>query len=344
MAIFHLIWSVPALYVLGRVVWPLPWPLVAKVIVTVLVLAGSQFHLWSRLSSGSVFAPEFPREIVIGFNWIVGMLLMLAVFQLSLDLGALLLSTLRWKVVTIPAGVRYAIMALAALLSAVGVRNATVVPPVKDVTITVANLPPQFDGYRIVQLTDLHISRLFPREWASAVVARTNQLGADAILVTGDVIDGSVAMRRDDVAPLAGLRAPDGVWLSPGNHEYFFGYRAWMDHLSGLGMRLLENAHTMVRRGEARLVFAGVTDLSARGAGEAPPDLGAALRGAPVGAPIVLLDHQPSLARIAAAHGVTLQLSGHTHGGSSLASTGWWRGPIEDLCPACIRSERCSST
>lgn len=315
MLLLHLIWSFPGLYVLGRVVWPLPWPMTAKLLAILFVLIGSQFHLWSRLSSGSVFAPEFPRAIVVALNWAFGMLLLLAVFQLVLDLGALVASAVRWRMVAIPPGARYAIMVAAAVLTALGVRNATVVPPVKDVTIAIANLPPQFDGYRIVQLTDLHISRLFPRAWAAEVVARTNKLGADAILITGDVIDGSVAMRRDDVAPLVGLTAPDGVWLSPGNHEYFFGYRAWLDHLAGLGMRVLENAHTTIRRGDAALVFAGVTDPSARNAGEAPPDLAVALRGAPSDAPVILLDHQPSRAQDAATRGVALQLSGHTHGG-----------------------------
>jgi predicted MPP superfamily phosphohydrolase len=315
MLMLHLIWSLPGLYVSARTIAPLPWPLAVKLLAIALVLVGSQFHLWSRLSSGSVFAPEFARWLVIVFNWAFGALLLLAVFQIALDLGALLVSAVRWRMAAIPPGARYAIMGVAGALTAIGVRNASVVPPVKDVTIQIAGLPGEFDGYRIVQLTDLHISRLFPRAWAAATVARTNSLGADAILVTGDVIDGSVAMRRDDVAPLADLRAPDGVWLSPGNHEYFFGYRAWMDHLAGLGMRVLENAHTVVRRGDGALVFAGVTDLSARRAGQAAPDVAAALRGAPVGAPVILLDHQPSQARGAAAKGVALQLSGHTHGG-----------------------------
>ncbi len=88
------------------------------------------------------------------------------------------------------------------------------------------------------------------------MVARANAADADAIVVTGDFIDGSVAMRRDDVAPLAALRAPDGVFGIPGNHEYFFDYPAWMAHLAGLGLRMLPNAHAVLTRGEAALVLA----------------------------------------------------------------------------------------
>ncbi|MDQ1156400.1 putative MPP superfamily phosphohydrolase [Sphingomonas sp. SORGH_AS 950] len=81
---------------------------------------------------------------------------------------------------------------MAAVLAGIGVANALRVPPIKDVTVAIRDLPPSFDGYRVVQLTDLHISRLFTSRWAQAVVDRTNASGADLIVVTGDFIDGSV--------------------------------------------------------------------------------------------------------------------------------------------------------
>jgi predicted MPP superfamily phosphohydrolase len=176
-------------------------------------------------------------------------------------------------------------------------------------------LPAAFEGYRLVQLSDLHISRLFPAAWTRALVAATNQLSVDLIVVTGDVIDGSVPMRTADVAPLRDLHARDGVFLIPGNHEYLSGYDAWIAHLAGLGMTVLANAHAVLARGADRLVLAGVTDPSARGANLPLPDLDAALAGGPAGVPIILLDHEPGRARAAAARGVALQLSGHTHGG-----------------------------
>jgi predicted MPP superfamily phosphohydrolase len=290
-------------------------PLWAKIPAVLLLLAASQFHLWSRLSSGSVFAPEFPRLVVILFNWAFGALLLLAVFQLVLDLGAVLTMLVRQEMVREPAGLRYAVAAVAALVAAIGVANALRVPPVRDLTVAIRDLPTGFDGYRIVQLTDLHVSRLFTARWARAVVDRANTAGADLIVVTGDFIDGSVEMRRTDVEPLRHLSAPDGVYAIPGNHEYFFNYRAWMRHLSGMGFRMLPNAHAVIERGGGRPVVAGVTDLSASSVGEVTPDLNLALKGAPADAPIILLDHQPRQARNAAARGVALQLSGHTHGG-----------------------------
>lgn len=313
--IFNVVFAVPALIVLARWLWPLPLPLWAKIPASILMLAASQFHFWSRLSSGSVPAPEFPRLVVILFNWAFGALVLLAVLQLVIDVGALLTMLVRREAIREPDALRYTIAGLAAVLAGIGVANALRVPPIKDVTVAIRDLPPSFDGYRVVQLTDLHISRLFTADWAQAVVDSTNASGADLIVVTGDFIDGSVEMRRHDVAPLQLLRAPDGVYAIPGNHEYFFDYGAWMRHLSGMGFRMLPNAHAVIERGGRRLVLAGVTDLSAPSVGAPGPDLALALRGAPAKAPILLLDHQPGKARDAAARGVALQLSGHTHGG-----------------------------
>ena len=279
-----------------------------------LLLIASQYHLWSKLSSGSVFAPEFPRAAVILFNWALGALILLMLLQLALDAATLLAMPVRGAI-GVPDGVRYAIGAIAAVLAAIGVQQAIRVPSLNDIEIAIPNLPPQFDGYTMLQLTDLHISRLFPEAWARAVVEKSNALDANLIVITGDLIDGSLAMRRDDIEPLRGLRAADGVYAIPGNHEYFFGYREWMTHFAAMGMRVLENDHAIIDRGGGQLVIAGITDASARSTGHPGPDLAAALQGAPTGAPVILLDHQPRNARRAAASGVALQLSGHTHGG-----------------------------
>ncbi|BBF70973.1 metallophosphoesterase [Sphingomonas bisphenolicum] len=267
------------------------------------------------MSSGSVFAPEFPRGIVILFNWASGAILFLALLQLLLDVTILAMWMLPGEAPAVPNAVRYAMAAAASLLAAIGVLNAVRVPPLKDVDLHIRGLPSEFEGYTIVQLTDLHISRLFPKAWTQKVVERVNALDVDLIVVTGDVIDGSLAMRRADVAPLGALSAKDGVYMSPGNHEYFLGYREWMQHFSDLGMRILANAHAILERGGARLMLAGVTDASAPATGQPKPDLAAALAEGPPGVPILLLDHQPRSARRAAARGVAAQLSGHTHGG-----------------------------
>ena len=312
---FHLLAGIPWLLVLIRYIQPLPWPLPVKVLVAAVLLVASQYHLVNRLSSGSVLAPEFPRPLIVLFNWLLGTLLLLAVFQLAADAVILVLSALNGRMLAIPPDVRYGMGAAALALSAFGVWQAIRIPPLKEIAVAVSNLPAEFEGYRLLQLTDMHISRLFPARWAEKVVARSNALGVDLVVVTGDFIDGTLAMRQADVAPLSQLSAPDGRYAIPGNHEYYFGYHSWIGHYESLGFGMLVNSHVVIRRGEGALVLAGVADLAARGAPLPQHDLKASLHGAPDGAPVILLDHQPRMASRAAEAGVALQLSGHTHGG-----------------------------
>lgn len=313
----HLIFGLPAAYVIAGVLWPLPWPLPVKLGVAVAVLVASQFHYWNRLSSGSIFSPEYPRLLVILFNWAIGAMVLLAAVQGVFDLGTLVSKVLPDGGWAVTHAWRYAASPVAMPAAAFAVRQAIRVPPLKDVELPIRNLPSEFEGYRLLQLTDLHASRLFPASWTRAVVQRSLASGVDLIVVTGDFIDGLVPARRDDVEPLRGLRAPDGVWAVTGNHEYIFGAEAWRACIASLGIRILANEHVVLRRGDAEVVLAGVEDLSAP-RGHRRHDLDAALAGAPPGAPVLLLDHQPRTARQAAARGIALQLSGHTHGGMVL--------------------------
>ena len=199
---------------------------------------------WSKLSSGSVFSPEFPRPVVALFNWAFGAIVLLALLQLALDVGLLVGIPFHGGIVSAPDGVRYGLAALAAVAAAIGVHQAMRIPPLKDIEIGIRGLPHQFDGYTILQLTDLHISRLFPASWARAVVERSNKLGVDLIAITGDLIDGTLDARRTDIEPLRDLKATDGVYVISGNHEYIFGYSTWMAHFAAAGTALArEQAH-----------------------------------------------------------------------------------------------------
>jgi len=311
----QLIFGLVYLLILTRFIWPLQLPLSVKIVVAALALVALQFHRWSKLSSGSVFSPEFPRPVVAIFNWAFGALVLLALLQLMLDAGLLFGLLIHGGPLSAPDGVRYGLAGLASIAAATGVHQAMRIPPLKDVEVRIPGLPLQFDGYTILQLTDLHISRLFPASWARAVVERSNKLGVDLIAITGDLIDGTLEARRADIEPLRDLRAADGVYVISGNHEYIFGYSTWMAHFAALGLLSLENGHVVLDRNGRKLVIAGITDRASRRGGHRVRDLAAVLEGAPKDAPVILLDHQPSDARHAAKLGVALQLSGHTHGG-----------------------------
>jgi predicted MPP superfamily phosphohydrolase len=171
-------------------------------------------------------------------------------------------------------------------------------------------IPSDLDGYRIVQWSDVHIGPTIQRCFVESLVRRTNALDADAIVITGDLIDGPLEDLRDAIEPLRDLRARDGVFVVTGNHEYYWRAGEWVEEFARLGMTFLKNEHRVVREG---LVIAGVTDPAGRDSHKS--DLTAALAGSPPNAFRVLLAHRPQVANAASRNGVDLQLSGHTHGG-----------------------------
>jgi uncharacterized protein len=215
-----------------------------------------------------------------------------------------------------PAGSSALVLGLSVGLVGLGIRNARATPAVRRVDVAIPGLPSGLEGLRIAQLTDVHVGPTIDGAWLQKVVDRVNDLDAELVAITGDLVDGSVQALVPHVAPLAGLKSRQGTFFVTGNHEYYSGAEAWVEALRGLGVRPLLNEHVVLARNGAPLVLAGVTDYNA---GSILPhhqsDVGAALRGAPGGAVTVLLAHQPRSAKAAAAHGVQLQLSGHTHGG-----------------------------
>lgn len=187
---------------------------------------------------------------------------------------------------------------------------------VKPVTVAIHNLPAGLAGFRIVQLTDIHVGPTIGRDFIDHLVARTNALGPDLIAITGDLVDGSVANLGHLVLRLADLRARHGVFFVTGNHEYFSGADEWIAHLRGLGVTVLRNEHITLEHDGHKLDIAGIDDPT--GSNFAPghgSDLPRALAGRNQAHPVILLAHQPKGADLAAHHGVTLQISGHTHGG-----------------------------
>ena len=204
------------------------------------------------------------------------------------------------------------ILAVAGALSVVGIVQARC-PRVRHVRVPIHDLPPELEGYRIVQWSDVHVGPTIRRAFVESLVARTNALQPDAVAITGDLVDGYADDLRDEVQPMRDLQTRDGVFYVTGNHEYYWRAGEWIPLLQSLGLDFLKNEHRVIARGNARLAIAGVTDPVGRYAHKQDPDR--AFAGIPAEAVTVLLSHRPQTAEAASRLGAHLQLSGHTHGG-----------------------------
>ena len=320
---FHLIATLIGLYVIIRFVPPLPVGTVWKWLIAAVILLIAQYHLINRIFSGSMASPEMPVPILILAGWLFGALLLLMFFLLVRDIAILAMFTAHKTGLTgatFRSGCRTVlVLGVAALsLSAFGVWQAVRIPDIRRVDIMLKRLPTALDGIRLVQITDLHASRLFNESWTRAVVDKVNAIRPDLIVMTGDLVDGTPASRASDVAPLADLKARLGVFAVSGNHEYYSGHDDWKQTFTQLGLNFLENTHVRLNDQGHCLILAGLADPVATRFSLPAPDPENTLRQVLPDVPVILLAHQPSGAARHAQLGVDLQLSGHTHGGQIL--------------------------
>ena len=295
-----------------------------------LLLLCSLKFTWFGLFGGNIFLPELPARVIHVLSVCNDFVLVLAIVGV---VWAVVLWVGRWirhargarptggtgeeieQGLTRRRMIAGGLACVAAGVAAKGVYDGVRLPDVVEVELEFPDLPPAFDGYRIAHLSDLHISAAARADRTAGVVRLVNGCKPDLIAITGDFVDGSVAARQADVAPLAELHAPDGVVGCTGNHEYYSGWDAWRDVFRSYGVRVLENARLLVRHRRHRnqaLAILGENDPVSHDS-----DIQIAAGMVPHWAFRILLTHRPTRLAEHAAYGVRLQLSGHTHGGAA---------------------------
>ena len=308
--IMLVLFGVPWWVVIAAPGWPLAVTIAGTVVLAAAMLAFPLLmmrgHGRRRSDAAAVAGDTTLGVIWVGFAWsIIGSLVGLG-FAVAGFAG--------------PSRSRAVALAVAAVwvvLSLWGYAEARRVPRVRRVEVILDRLGAGLDGTRVVLLTDTHYGPIDRARWSARVTEVVNSLDADIVCHTGDIADGTVTARLAQAAPLADVRAKLARAYVTGNHEYFGEALAWLDHMRDLGWETLHNRHLVVERDGARLVIAGVDDRTAAGSGldGHRADHAAALAGADPDLPVMLLAHQPKQIDDAVAHGVDLQLSGHTHGG-----------------------------
>ncbi|MZE80634.1 metallophosphoesterase [Streptomyces xinghaiensis] len=308
-----LLWAVPCWVLLyGGQRWPLPVTLSGTALFALglvgVPLAMARGHGRRQQDRAAIIG-----DTLLGASWVL--------FTWSVLLGVLLRSALavtgagdsqdRARIVT------WAVLCTTAVLLAWGYAEARRVPRVRRLDVRLPRLGAGLDGLRVALITDTHYGPLDRARWSARVCEKVNELDADLVCHTGDIADGTAQRRRAQAAPLGTVRATRARVYVTGNHEYYSEAQGWVDLMDELGWEPLRNRHLLLERGGDTLVVAGVDDVTAESSGL--PGHGAHLAGALQGAdpelPVLLLAHQPAFVDRAAAGGVDLQLSGHTHGG-----------------------------
>ncbi len=194
-------------------------------------------------------------------------------------------------------------------------------PQCKTVEVPIAELPDEFEDFRIVQISDLHVGPTIKRKFVSQVVQKANALKPDLIVLTGDLVDGYVDQLKADIEPLGKLSATHGIFYISGNHEYYWNGQAWIKAFEHMGFHVLHNRCEVISKGSsAKLLIAGVPDKTAERFGfEKRSSLESILNTTDTNIQEssikLLLAHHPGIYHEAATAGFDLQLSGHTHSG-----------------------------
>ena len=283
-----------------------------------LAVAFGKFAFFA-LVGGDAFVPDLPPGVIWTYGGLYGAAMFFAAYAFAARAFDFVAASLRRPVALRTKRVRaVALASLAVVTAAWGMYEGVRCPDVVRVEVTWEDLPPAFDGYRIVHLSDLHCSTAARRWRMAEIVERVNSLDADLVAITGDFVDGRVADRGRDLEPLADLKAKDGVVGCTGNHEAYWEWGAWRAKFREWNVDMLAEGHPrVVRRGGDSLALGGLDDPAFRMPRRTALRAREAFHGTPGTAFRILLFHRPLTDKIGSEDAdVRLQLSGHTHGGA----------------------------
>lgn len=179
-----------------------------------------------------------------------------------------------------------------------------------ETDIFIRDLPEAFEGFRIAQISDVHHSRLVSIEEVRRVVELAQSAKPDMVVLTGDYTTAYRRYIEPCAEALGALVAPEGVWAVLGNHDHYTDPQLTVRALERAHIHVLNNANTIIRRGQDTLQLVGIDDWDWNGT-----DWPRAFHGVDRKRASILLSHQPRVFDLAETENVSLILSGHTHGG-----------------------------
>ena len=334
---------IPALYTGAHLLAARKVPLFLRVSGVLLLLAISQIYPINITLFKNLSGPDMPAWLLKAQTALFAALVMLFLFLLARDVLSLAAFLgrvfFRKKAAAAPpespsrrnflrgglaAAFSMGTPAVSLAGGAVGVSAGTAYPGLHFTDAFLPSLPPELEGLKIVQLTDIHIGPLTSADKIRDMAAKAVSVRPDLICITGDIADGLEGYRAENGGTrleasreLAALRAPLGVWACTGNHEYYSDYSGWMSVSRSLGIRFLHNEAVTLTHKNTAFLLAGLDDPVGAGfAGTRASSLSGVLSDHQGNEAFrLVMDHRPGRAHENAAAGAALQLSGHTHGG-----------------------------
>lgn len=189
-------------------------------------------------------------------------------------------------------------------------------PVIRKVSVYMEGLPKSLDGFKIAQISDLHVGPTIRQNYVKGVVERTNSTSPDIVIFTGDIADAHVENIQEHLQPLLKLSPRHGSYYITGNHEYYWNPQAIIAQIESLGFKTLLNTSIKIAMGEGKIHLGGITDPAGKSMLEDhTPDINRAAENAGDADVKILLSHRPGVAAEAEKLGFDLQFSGHTHSG-----------------------------
>lgn len=243
----------------------------------------------------------------------LGVMFMLFAVALVYDLGHVSFQKVpfqksRRQFIKIAYDVTFLILAVSYLFK--GFVNGLKSPVLTKVTIMIEGWKNK--GYKIIQLSDVHVGNTLKKEFVRELVTTVNAQNPDMVVITGDLVDLKVEEIKEDLAPLKNLKSKHGTFFVLGNHEYFHGAYESIAYLETLGIKALTNSSIMI---EDKFNLVGINDYFGYRAGYLEPDVKKAFENVDENLPTIVLAHQPKMIKELRAYKPDLMLSGHTHGG-----------------------------
>lgn len=181
---------------------------------------------------------------------------------------------------------------------------------IREIKLDLKKLPIAFEGWKIVQFSDIHLGFHYDIEDLQTVVSMINNINPDIIFFTGDLIE--VGNREPELSipvlnALKDLRG--GKWAVIGNHDYSSKDKV-IQALESSQFKVLKNTHEYIESNQQRLYIAGIDDVM-----YGRPNIGKAIEGLSEYDCVFLLAHEPDIGDESSKYPISAQFSGHSHGG-----------------------------